>query len=215
MLERDFIWNGTGSSGWLLLLSAAALGASVCIVLLFNYERRLVSHRLGVTLLVLRLAAVLVIFLALLEPMLVWTFDREQTGRVLVAIDVSESMETADQHASEAEKLRLARALGMIGNDATDLRLDRWIEDYDNGREPEWVEPGETADPERASQLARTRQESVQGVLDAVGRLTRKEIAHQLLTGSSHPLLDRLDQLVVVELGVFAGDSSASERENF
>jgi hypothetical protein len=215
MLERDFVLNGAGSGGWLLILSAAALGAAVCIVLLFNYERHLVSRRLGATLLALRLAAVLVVFVALLEPMLVWTFDREQTGRVLVAVDVSESMDTADQHASPAEKLRLARTLGMIGNEATQRRLDRWIEDYESGREPEWVESGETGDPERAAQLARTRRESIEGVLDAVGRMSRKEIAHQLLTGSSQPLVERLDRLAVVELAVFAGDSATTEPQNF
>lgn len=215
MLQRDFVWNGAGSGGWLLTLLAAVGLAAVCIVLLFNYERRLVSRRLGVALLALRLLAVLVVFLALLEPMLVWTFDREQTGRVLVAVDVSESMATADRHASPAEKLRLARAVGMIGNDATQRRIDRWIEDYENGREPEWVEPGETDDPQQAAQLARTRRENVAGVLDAVGRLTRKDVARQLLTGSAHPLLDRLNELAVVELGVFAGGSAVAEPQNF
>ena len=34
---------------------------------------------------------------------------------MLVAVDLSESMNTTDQHAAPAEKLRWARALGMIG----------------------------------------------------------------------------------------------------
>lgn len=211
MLKRQLVLHGTQATGWLLLLAAVALVAVVCIWLLYRYERRLISRRLGFLLLALRVLAVLVVFVVLLEPVVAWTWDRERTGRVIVAVDVSQSMETTDKHASPAEKLRWARALGMIGNDAFNDRLDRWIEAWENGQEPEWVEPNETADPDRRRALAESRRENVAGILKEIDRLPRTEIARRLLTGGSTPLLKQFDELAVVDLRVFAGASSQTD----
>jgi hypothetical protein len=122
-------------------------------------------------------------------------------------------METADKHASPAEKLRLARALDMLGNEATNERLDRWIEDYENGREPEWVPAGEIHDPKRAADASVERRKLVEGAYRDIERLPRKEIARRLLTTGSDPLADRIDQLALLELTVFAGQAAQAERE--
>jgi hypothetical protein len=212
MPQRHFVLNGAGETGWFLFLLLAVAAAVVCIVLLYRYERRLVSRPLGFGLLTLRLLAVLVVFATLLEPVLTWSIDREKTGRVVVAVDVSQSMETADKHASPAEKLRLARALDMLGNEATNERLDRWIEDYENGREPEWVAAGETHDPQRAQQIGAVRRDLIAGVQREVERLPRKEIARRLLTNGDESVADRIDRLAVLELSVFAGLAAQAER---
>jgi hypothetical protein len=213
MPQRQFVLHGAKETGWFLFLVLAVAAAVVCIALLYRYERRLVSRPLGFGLLTLRLLAVLVVFATLLEPVLTWSIDREKTGRVVVAVDVSQSMETADKHASPAEKLRLVRALGMQGNEATNERLDRWIEDYENGREPEWVAPGETHDPQRALQLAADRRDLYLGVMRDVERIPRKEIARRLLTTGNVSLADRIDQLALLELSVFAGQAAQAERQ--
>ncbi len=207
MLKRHFVLHGMEATAWFALLVAAVAIAVVCIWLLYRYERRLISRRLGYLLLALRVLAVAVVFIVLLEPVVAWTWDRERTGRVIVAVDVSQSMETTDKHASPAEKLHWARALGMIGNDEFNDRLDRWIEAYENDQEPEWVGPGETADPDRRRQLAASRRENVEGIFKEIDRLPRTEIARRLLTAGSAPLLKQLDDLAVVDLRVFAGQS--------
>jgi hypothetical protein len=213
MPTRQFVLHGADKTGWFLFLLLAVAAAVVCIALLYRYERRLVSRPLGFGLLTLRILAVLVVFATLLEPVLTWSFDREKTGRVVVAVDVSQSMETADKHAGPAEKLRLAQALDMLGNEATRERLDRWIEDYENGREPEWVPAGEIHDPEQAARTAADRRKNVEGVFREIERLPRKEIARRLLMTGHVPLADRVEQLALLELSVFAGQAAQAERQ--
>jgi hypothetical protein len=211
MVQRQFVLNGAEQSAWFLFLIAVAAAAVVCIALLYSYERRLIPRGLGFILLALRFTAVLLIFLVLLEPVLTWAIDRTRTGRVVVAVDLSESMETADKHASRAEKLRLARALGKYGNPQIDERIDRWIEAFENGQEPEWVTPAEAQDPDRAAQLAADRQDTLNGVFRDIEQIPRKDIARQLLTNPKNPILEQLGELALVELAVFAGDSVRSE----
>lgn len=210
-MQRQFVLNGTEQTGWLLFLVGVVIVATVCIGLLYRYERRLVPRSLGFLLLALRVSAVLLIFVALLEPVLTWAIDRTRTGRVVVAVDLSESMETIDKHASNAEKLRLARALGLYGTPETSERIDQWIEAYENGEEPEWVTPAEVQDPDRAAVLAAARQEGVEQAFRAVEQIPRKEIARQLLTNKSRPILDQIGELALLEVSVFAGDTAGSE----
>ena len=80
---------------------------------LYREERRLVSRRAGLGLLGLRLLAVLVLVAALFEPIVARTVREAVRGRVIVAVDVSESMETADPGRSPDERRRLARTLGL------------------------------------------------------------------------------------------------------
>ena len=211
-MQRQFVLNGTEQTGWFLFLVGVVVAATVCIGLLYRYERRLIPRSLGFLLLALRVSAVLLIFVALLEPVLTWAIDRTRTGRVVVAVDLSQSMETIDRHASRAEKRRLARARGLYGTPETSERIDRWIEAYENGREPDWVTAAEAQNPERAAVLAAARQEGIAQAFRAVEQLPRKEIARQLLTSKSRPLLDQIGELALLEVSVFAGDAARSER---
>ena len=92
---------------------AAGVLALVLLVVLYREERRLVSRRAGLGLLGLRLAAAAVLVLALFEPIAAQTFHTVVKGRVVVALDVSESMATADPHRPAEEKTRLARLLAL------------------------------------------------------------------------------------------------------
>ena len=100
-----------GGWGWLWV---AAGGIALLLALaLSREERRLVSRRAGLGLLGLRLLAVLVLMAALFEPILARPVREAGRGRVIVAVDVSASMETADPGRSPDERLRLARTLGL------------------------------------------------------------------------------------------------------
>ncbi len=207
MLTRRFAWHGLESTAWLWFL-LVALVAAVCITLLYQYERRLISRRLGLTLLGLRLAVVAAVFTTLLEPVLTWTINRERTGRVLVALDVSDSMSTTDRHATEVEKLQWLRALGMLGNAATDARLDRWAAALAAGREPEWVDEGETTSPDEHAELARSRQRQLHDLFATLDGLPRREVARRLLTAGPDALRQRLDKLALLEVQAFAGQAT-------
>ena len=193
------------------MLCAVLVTTVVLIVMLLRYERRLVSRAVGAALLSLRISVIGLIFLTLLEPVLSWTIDRKQSGRILVAVDLSESMSTTDTHASKAEKLQWARALGMIGNQETNPRIDRWIKAYEQGKQPQWVDENETNDPVRRQQLEQIRKQNFDGLIEQIDRITRKEMALKLLFGSSSALLSQLDRVGDVELLIFAGKSESAD----
>lgn len=212
-MTSQFVLQGT-QSPILLACHLAAVGAALLlIVLLSKYERHLVTRNVGVTLLGLRISMLIVILLTLLQPTLSWIHEQKQAGRILVGIDLSDSMATTDQHASRAEKLRTARGLELIGNAAHEERFNRWQKSFDADQEPEWVDPGETGDEARSAALAESRKEQLQAVFSELEELPRKEIARRLIAATKEPILDQLGQFGRVELFVFSGKTEPVERD--
>ena len=211
MLERHLQFNGLRASGWLPIVLIAMAVAVVLMAVLMRAERRLISRRVSGLLLGLRLAVMGVLLLVFLEPVVSWTFNREQAGRIVVAVDLSRSMKTADVHASKGEKLRWARALGMIGNPDIDARLDRWQKSFQQGLEPVWVDPNETGDPDRRRELAAARKANLESLFAEIDRLSRKEIVRRLLMETASPLLPRLQKLANIDLVVFGGEMEATD----
>ncbi len=210
-MKRDFVFNGAQNPGDAAFWIGMIVLAAVLIVVLLQQERKLVSGKVGFTMLLLRLAVLATLLLTFMQPVLTWTRDEELEGNVLIALDISESMSTADKQASQAEKLRWARALGMYGNDKTNERIDAWLAALDAGQEPEWVSESESADPTRRAELARARKENLEGVFAELTRLTRREIALTLLTGTDKPLLDQISEVAATEVKVFAGESETAD----
>lgn len=103
---------------------AAGVVAVVLLLLLYRDERRLVSRRAGLGLLGLRLAAAAVLVLALFEPIAARTFREVNKGRVVVAVDVSESMATIDQGRTTEERARLSKVLQPGRGDRADEDSD-------------------------------------------------------------------------------------------
>ena len=185
------------------LLSALTAGCVGAIFLLFHYERQLVSRGLGYGLLALRLLLVLIVFLVLLEPIWTWTRDETERGRVLVALDVSESMETQDAQAAPQEKLRWARAVGMLGGDETSQLVDGWIQAFEQGEEPTWVSEEEAVDEGRRERLSAARKANVDSVFDETVSLSRLELARRALTQPGQPVLQEIAENVVLQLSAF------------
>jgi hypothetical protein len=97
--------------GWVWTLALAA--ALVLLVVLYREERRLVTRRAGLFLLSLRLAAAVALVLALFEPIAALTLVETERGRVIVAVDVSESMTTVDPERTTEQNEKLAAILGL------------------------------------------------------------------------------------------------------
>ena len=97
--------------GWIWLV--ALLIAVVLLVVLYREERRLVSRRAGLFLIGLRLSAAAALVLALFEPIAARSLVETHRGRVIVAVDISESMSTVDRGRSAENGAKLAQVLGL------------------------------------------------------------------------------------------------------
>lgn len=114
-----------GGYGWFWL--ATGLAALVLLLVLYREERRLVSRRAGLGLLGLRLLAAGALVSALFEPIAARTFRETIRGRVVVGVDVSESMATADAGRNGEERSKLLKVLGMSPADPIDTTPRREV----------------------------------------------------------------------------------------
>ncbi len=211
MLQRRLIFQSLDTSWASLSVLALVIVAAVLVILLSKYERKLVPPSVGFGLLVLRLTVIAVIWLALQQPVLTWSVDRERTGRVVVALDLSESMTTTDKIATKAEKLRWAMGLGIIGNEQNKVRVLRWLADLEADREPSWLDDNEGANDQQRAVLTKGRQELLFGAFGEFERLTRAEIARRLISDQKNNWLRELEKSFLVELRVFGGKSISAE----
>lgn len=213
MLQRKLVFQALEASWTSLAVLALVVTAAVLVVVLSRYERRLVPPSVGYPLLLLRLAVIAVIWLALCQPVLTWHIDRSRTDRVIVAVDLSESMTTADRIATPAEKLRTAIGLGMIGNDNNRDRWLRVLSDYEAERDPQWIDDNEGGTAEQRVTLSQSRQELARDTFQKLEQMPRAEIAAKLLADKPDGWLAELQKTFQVELRVFGGKSLPSERE--
>lgn len=204
-------WHGltpwwTAAAHTTVVLLAAAL-----VIALNRYERRLVSRLVGIGLLSLRLLVLGLILLTCLQPVRSWTIQESKTGRIVVGIDQSQSMQASDRQASRAEKLHWARGLGMIGHADQQEQLDAWQTAFDRGEEPEWASVHDVPDEQERARVGAARKENLLGLFAELNELSRVEIARRLLTGTPDPVLAQLQKFAKVELLVFAGKTELVE----
>jgi hypothetical protein len=189
---------------FLVLSVCAACGL---IFALHAYERKLISKTLGTLLLALRTAVVVCLFLVLLEPVMAWKTSAERTGRVVIAVDGSLSMETVDLQSTTAEKLQWARAIGLIGTADNDERINRWLAALGKGETPEYATAQEEPDPEKRKLLADARRQNVDSIVKEIDAFSRKDLVQRLLGPGRDGLLRHLEMNVAVDLVVFGGNT--------
>jgi hypothetical protein len=190
-------------------LTLGLLLGPVALVLLCRNELRLVRRPAAVCLLTLRLLVLsLVMFVVLLQPVLLRDTTLELPGRVLVAVDRSESMDVADPQRLPVDKLRLALALKLATDLCPDAQLQAWIRDYQDKGAPIWIRPDEAeGDAARRAELAAQRQRLHDQVCTVVDEQTRGAMARRLLAPDGVQLLQRLTKRHQVDLLGFAKDS--------
>jgi hypothetical protein len=182
--------------------------AIVCIVplalvlWLYRWELRLVSRITALGLLGLRLVVLLLLLsLVCLQPVHARDKTFGQPGRVLVVVDRSDSMDVADPQRSPADKLRLARALRVAGELATDDQLAGWIEDYEEKRAPQWLTDEEKKlDRLKRRDLETRRKQARDEICARVDALTRTAVARRVLAPEGVGLLATLKDKHTVEL---------------
>ena len=180
-------WPNAIRYGIIFVLPSAI---AALLYFLTRFERRLVPLRVASTLLALRLATVAVIFVALLFDPQVSKVRREDVpGRVIVAVDTSDSMRVTDPHRPLAEKLLLAKHLGLAHEISGDREVNDWIAEARAGGTPTFVD---TPD-------GRARKTRFEAILKRVDDSTRLAQAERVLTPSGLSLLDRLKAKHAVE----------------
>lgn len=192
------IFTGIQSWGWTLTIAAAVGTALGLFLTLRKYETRLVSPTVSRTLLVLRVILLTLLVVVLLQPVLTRQWDIERRSRLVVAVDVSRSMDTSDRHAAPEEMLRWGQALGMLGNASTAAMLEEWAQAYASGNTPDF------GNGDR--QLGRVRQEQLDGVFAEIARMPRTEFVRRLLLASPNDLLKQLSEIQPVDLRAFGGE---------
>lgn len=213
MLTRKLVWYGLQSWSWAIFLLLILAAVFTAIFLLYRLERKLVSRTVGRLLIGLRFLVVAILLVLLLEPVVTWSIDHSQSGRIVIALDVSDSMKTSDAHAKTAERLRWAKALRMIGQGNNDLQLDRWISAYENNEEPVWVTKEEVADDSKRALRAETLKGNVEGILERMKDISRREMAVSLLVNSDQALVDLLKDAAEIQLITFSGQVQETDRK--
>ncbi len=207
MLDTEISFDGV-ESGWQtgVMILLVALPAILALIL-SRSERQSVTRWRARCIFALRAVLFVLVFVALLRPVVLQPTTISKSRTVIVAVDVSKSMDTRDTHAKKSEKIRWARALGMIGNEQTNQRLDRWSNAYDTNSEPEWVAEDEVSDPNQRRQLADSRRLNLENVLSQVDQLTRYDICARLLMENESRLATTIRKRGKYEVYQFAGDS--------
>ena len=100
---------------WPIWLAALIMGGGVETSLIaFEFERRAVSPALGRLIMLLRAAAITIVALVLMQPVLIRYIDKKITRRVAVLIDESTSMRFVDRQWQPRETVGFAARAGMV-----------------------------------------------------------------------------------------------------
>jgi hypothetical protein len=176
-------WSGWTPAGQIAALAIALVVPLALVLWLYRWELRLVSRRAAACLLGFRLIAVALVWvLAALQPTIVHIRSDETPSRVLVAVDLSGSMEIADPQRPWPEKLQLARALNLPEGIAS-AQLDAWSAAAERGM--------------------LSRDPALDALGAAIDALSRKEIARRLLLAPDLALLARLGAAHHVDVAGF------------
>jgi hypothetical protein len=182
--------------GWLqvlLLVLGIGLGAGL-LAWLYSWEIRLVRPPTAMGLLFLRGAVLVLLAFLALQPVVSRPGSERLAGRVLVAVDRSDSMSITDPQRDNADKLRLARGLNLAGDLCRDEQIDAWIKQYtDQGRI--------NFAPSAAGESERTLHNQVCARVDSLNRL---EIAQKVLLGDRTRLLRDLQKSQGLEIVGFS-----------
>ncbi|HKB42508.1 MAG TPA: hypothetical protein VKD72_39135, partial [Gemmataceae bacterium] len=206
-------WEDLGPALQGALLALVYLVPLGLVLWLYRYEMRLVPRGRAFALLLLRLVVILVpVTLVSLRPVIAHETREELPGRVLVSVDLSDSMDIRDPQREPAEKLRLAKALKLAGGLASNAQLDEWISQYDAKKPVQWVKPDEFPDnAERREKEAEARRKAHDEVCVRVDALTRSQVARELLSDDGVRLLRQIAAKHQVELFGFSGDIQESK----
>jgi hypothetical protein len=195
-------WSSLPAALQIALLLAVCLIPFVLIAWLYRYEMQLVPRAAAFFLLGMRvLVLFLLLFLVCLQPVYAHSKTKELPGRVLVAVDRSDSMDVADPQRPAVDKLRLVRAVHLGRDVCGDDQLNAWIRDYSEKGSPQWVHDDEARDdPQRRGELESSRRGQHDRLCELADKVTRTQTARRILDADGLRLLSTLAAKHDVEL---------------
>ena len=202
------IFSGAKSPIWVLSAVLSVVAVLLLSIWLMRLERRVVSRSVGGVLLSLRMLVLGVMLTLLLQPVLTTQLDVMRRGRVIVAVDASQSMEIHDTNAPLGEKLRWAQALGMLGNQETDRLIQEWVTAAEAGEQPNWLGNGQLAQTPAELSAAEARMRQVDSALAELAHMPRTEFVRRLLQSQPRVLLERMQGLIGVDVRLFATEQT-------
>jgi hypothetical protein len=185
-------WGDLSAPVQVILLGLVCLVPAALVVSLYRYELRLVNAGVALALLLLRLLVVaLILLLVGFQPIFARSHVEELPGRVLIAVDRSDSMDVTDPQRPPGEKLRLARVLKLAEDVCPDALLDDWIRQCDERNEVKhWVAENEFPDDAgRRQRLEEERRGQYAQVCRRVDAATRAEVVRRVLAEDGAGLL--------------------------
>jgi hypothetical protein len=192
--------------GWLQVVFAV-VGCSISgglLLWLYSYEVRLVRSSTAIGLLTLRALVLALLWFVVLQPVVSRPSSEKLTGRVLIALDRSDSMSVADPQRDNVDKIKLARGLGLAADFCKDDQLDAWLKQYSERGSPIFA-------ANAAGEAERALHNQVVGRVDP---LTRLQIAQKVMVGNKTQLVSELAQRHGMEIVGFSqeiGDLTVEE----
>jgi hypothetical protein len=192
--------------GWLqVVLAVAGFSVSGGLLLwLYSYEVRLVRSTTAIGLLGLRALVLALLWFVVMQPVVSRPSSEKLSGRVLIALDRSDSMSVADPQRDNADKIKLVRGLGLASDICKDDQLDAWLKQYSERGAPVFA-------ANAAGEAERALHNQVIGRVDPLSRL---QIAQKVLVSDKIRLISELAQRHGMEIVGFSqeiGDLTAEE----
>ena len=158
---------------------------------LARFEMQLVTARVALGLLALRLTTIAVILITLFFEPSVSKIRREDVpGRILIAVDTSDSMRVTDPQRPMVEKLLLAKQLNWTHDISGDREVTDWIAETSAGSAPSFAD----------TPVGRARRSRYDAIVKRIDDSTRLALAERILLPDGSSLLDRLKSKHTVEL---------------
>ncbi len=170
------------------------------IVWLYRYESRLIRPAAARLLMGLRVLVIGMLWLLTsLRPFFDRTLSETIPGRVLIALDRSDSMQLTDPQRPVLEKLQHAKKLKLVADICPDTQLDAWIATLQAGKPIDFRDPiGSSDTPQRVIYDA---------VIQRVDQTSREQIARRVLLEDGLGLVRKLADYHRLEVIGFAGDT--------
>lgn len=205
-------WGDESNPLPLLGIGLALLLAWGLVFWLFRWEARLIRLRAAVALLSLRVLLLTCLwFVAFFQPQIAPAVPDVPKERVLIALDLSESMDLADPRTPQ-ENLRLVLALGLEKNEELPRELvEAWLRGLESGAAFEDLPLLLAGEPEAGSTVA-ARRASRQRLLKRAADLKRQDIGRLILDAEGMGLQSRLEEHFIVETMSFADLVSTEDK---
>ncbi len=182
-IAPQWVMNGAASSTQAVMIIMAVIVVAVMAWWAAWRERATAGAAVVWGSFALRCTALVVLGVLLFQPAWAWTVTTRQLGRIVIAVDASDSMQATDPQASAHELLQWGIGLGW---------LDRQV---------------------AAQQLADENPPRDAALAARFATLHRTDVATRIVTDPHVGLLTELSKLGDLDLQVFAGESRATSGE--